>query len=84
MRSAELNGGVGGGMRGGKFFFPFQSGRPSKWPKYKFFGILRHFLTENEKTEATFKKGIDKTKLFHFINFFPFQSGSPPKWPKCE
>jgi len=36
-----------------------------------FFEILKPFQTENEKTEATFRKGIDKTQLFHFINFFP-------------
>ena len=59
MRSADLNkGGDGGGHEGGKklIFFPFQSGRPPKWPKYQFFEILRHFLTENEKTEATLEK----------------------------
>ena len=34
--------------------------------------ILKPFLTENEKTEATFQIGIDDAQLFHFIIFFPF------------
>ena len=34
--------------------------------------ILKPFLTENEKTEATLQIGIDDAQLFHFINFFPF------------
>ena len=37
-----------------------------------FFNILKPFLTENEKTEATFKKVMYKTELFHFI-FFSFK-----------
>ena len=53
-------------------FFPFQSGSPPKWPKYMFFEILRHFLTENEKTEATLQIGIDEAHLFHFLSFFHF------------
>ena len=36
-----------------------------------FFEILKPFQTENEKTEATFRKGIDKTQLFRFMIFFP-------------
>ncbi len=32
--------------------------------------------------EATLKKGMDKTELFHFIHFLPFQSGRPSKWLK--
>ena len=44
--------------------------------------ILKPFLTENEKTEATFQIGIDDAQLFHFIIFFPFWYGSCPKWPK--
>ena len=47
----------------------------------KFFDILKPFPTENEKTEATLKKGIDKTEFFHFIIFFRFRYGSPSKWP---
>ena len=37
----------------------------------QFFEILKPFLTENEKNEATLKENIDKTQLFYFINFFP-------------
>ena len=53
------------------------------WNKSHFFEILKHFLTENEKTEAMLPKRIDKTQLLPFVWFFPFQSGNPPKWPKC-
>ena len=45
------------------------------------FYFLRHFLTENKKTEATLNKGMDKTEIFHFNNFFRFRYGSPSKWP---
>ena len=50
-----------------------QNGRNvNKFPTfYKFFDILRHFLTENEKTEATFKIGIDKAKLWYFMTHIP-------------
>ena len=42
------------------------------------FDIWKPFLTENEKkTEATFKKGIDKTQLF------PISVWKSFKWPKC-
>ena len=39
-------------------------------------------MTENEKTEAALKKGIDKMQLFYFIHLFPFRLGNAPKWPK--
>ena len=42
--------------------------------------ILKLFLNENDKTEATLKIGFDETKLFHFNNNFCFQSGKAPKW----
>ena len=49
VRSADLNKVTAFLGGGGCHFFPFQSGSPPKWPKYQFFEILRHFLTENEK-----------------------------------
>ncbi len=42
--------------------------------------ILKLFLTENDKTEATLQIGFDQTKLFQSNNHFHFQSGKAPKW----
>ena len=53
------------------------------WNKSQFFEILKHFLTENEKTEAMLLKRIEKTQLLPFVWFFPLQSENPPKRPKC-
>ena len=42
------------------------------WNESQFFEILKHFLTENEKTEAMLPKCIDKTRHLPFVCFFLF------------
>ena len=39
---------------------------------HQLFEILKPFLTENEKIDATLEKDIDQMQLFCFIHFFQF------------
>ena len=61
-----------------------QNGRNvNKFPTfYKFFDILRHFLTENEKNREYIKKRYRQDEIFSFYSFFPFSVRKSSKMPE--